>query len=110
MLRNILVCALGLALNAQASPKTEMPQMVGGYQASKVDAPVILEAKAFVQKHLAILKIESVKEAKIQIVAGTNIKLICRVAEKGDSGTWEFLVFRKLGGGWRLESARRTGN
>ncbi len=112
MLRNILVCVIGLALNAQASQKLDgpPPQKVGGYQAAKVDEPIIVEAKAFVQKHLAILRTESIKEASIQIVAGTNIRLVCRVAEEEGSGMWEFRAFKSLRGRWELQLARRLGN
>ena len=110
MKRTVLLTFLGLALTAQNPPSSAKHPMPGAPVASTTDTPVVREAKAFVQKHLAILRIKEVKEASTQVVAGLNVKLVCRVAEEEGSGTWEFHAYRKLDGHWRLQSAQRIGD
>jgi len=86
----------------------DTPQLVGGYRASALDAPLVLQAKAFIQSHFALLRLERVQEAATQVVAGTNVKLVCLVSGEGDPAPWEFVAWRKLDGAWMLQSARKV--
>ncbi len=92
----------GASLNAQGPPRR-----VGGYQAAALDAPLVVQARAFIQKHLAILRLEEIQEASTQVVAGTNVKLVCKVSGEGEPARWEFVAWHKLDGAWLLHSARR---
>jgi hypothetical protein len=96
-----------LAAAGCMAPQPE-PRLVGGYQAAALDAPLVLEAQAFIQKHFAFLRLEAIQEAYTQVVAGTNVKLVCRVAGEGEPSQWEFVAWRKLNGTWELQSARRV--
>jgi hypothetical protein len=81
--------------------------MTGGYRAAALDAPLVLQAQAFIQKHLALLRLEELQEAYTQVVAGINVKLVCRVTGEGEPARWEFVAWRKLDGTWMLQSARK---
>jgi hypothetical protein len=98
------LCVPVLAAGAAAQ---DAPRLVGGYQAAALDAPLVLQARAFIQKHLALLRLEEVQEAYTQVVAGTNVKLVCQVTGEGDPARWEFVAWRKLDGTWLLQSARK---
>ncbi len=82
----------------------------GGPTQANQDSPIVLAARECVQKHLAILRIESVLEARTQRAAGYNVTLVCRVIEEDGKGTWEFGARRLLSGQWRFQSACRTGD
>ena len=96
--------ALGQPLAASAAPE---PPRVGSYRAVDPASPEVQAAKAEIQKHFTNLKILSVSEAYAQVVAGMNYKLVCKVLEDDGDGTWEFVVWRKLDGTWKLTSAQR---
>jgi len=50
-----------------------------------------------------------VRKAGTQVVAGTNVKLVCRVTGEGAPARWEFVAWHRLEGTWELISARRLG-
>jgi len=96
---------LALALPLGASPGAQ--PRAGAYRQVDPASPEVQEARAEVQKNFTSLRIQAVSEAYAQVVAGMNYKLVCRVLEDGGSGTWEFVIWRKLDGTWKLTSARR---
>jgi len=81
--------------------------LMGGYRPVPLDAPPVLEARAFVQTHFARLRLGEVRKAGTQVVAGTNVKLVCRVTGEGAPARWEFVAWSRLDGTWELISARR---
>ncbi|WP_306599924.1 hypothetical protein [Geothrix sp. 21YS21S-2] len=81
--------------------------LMGGYRPAPLDAPPVLEARTFVQTHFARLRLGEVRKAGTQVVAGTNVKLVCRVTGEGAPARWEFVAWRRLDGTWELISARR---
>jgi hypothetical protein len=91
-------------------PPTAPHPKPGAPNAAPVNDPLVAEARAFIQKHLPLLRIESVQEATTQVVAGRSVRLVCRVKEEEGTRTWEFVVWRKLNGHWSLQSAKRTGD
>lgn len=97
-----LLAATGSQVTAQ-----ERPRHVGGYHAAALDAPLVLQARTFIQKQLALLRLEEVQEAYTQVVAGTNVKLVCRASGEDGPAFWEFVAWRKLDGAWELRLARR---
>jgi hypothetical protein len=99
---------LALTAPVLAAGGTMTPVLVGGYQPAAVDSPMALEARAFIQKHLAILRLDRIQEAYTQVVAGTKVKLVCQVSGEGAPSRWEFVAWRKLDGTWELQSARRV--
>ena len=102
------VMALYTPFLVAGSPDAQdTPQVVGGYRNAPLDAPLVFEAKAFIQKHFALLRLERIQEAATQVVAGTNVKLVCLVSGEGDPAPWEFVAWRKLDGSWMLQSARK---
>lgn len=104
----LFVCPLMAAPPAHTRPTAPASQaMPGGYQSVDREAAPVQEAKATVQKELSALSIEAVLEAYQQVVAGMNYKLVCRVAEPGGADTWEFVVWHRLDGTWKLTSARQ---
>ena len=103
------VMALYTPFLVAGSPDAQAaPPLVGGYRAAALDAPLVLEAKAFIQQHFALLRLDRIHEAATQVVAGTNVKLVCLVSGEGDPTQWEFVAWRKLDGSWRLQSARKV--
>jgi len=104
----LLLPLLGLTLMAQALPPTPKPRP-GSVQPANLDDPLVEEAKGFVQKHLAILRIERVTEATTQVVAGRRVRLLCRVKEEEGEGQWEFIASRQPNGKWHLQLAKRLG-
>jgi hypothetical protein len=104
-----LLAAPGPALAAQDPPAGSQPApMPGSYQPAAVDSPGVLAARDAIQKQFAVLQIQTVKEAYVQVVAGLNFKLVCLVAEDAsDPSTWEFVIWQRLDGLWQLQTARR---
>lgn len=98
------ILALAQPLAASAAPE---PPRVGSYRPVDPASPEVQAAKAEIQKHFTNLRIQSVSEAYAQVVAGMNFKLVCKVLEDEDDSTWEFVVWRKLDGVWKLTSAHR---
>jgi hypothetical protein len=81
--------------------------MPGGYQPADVESAMVQEARAAAQKQLPNLRIETVLEAYVQVVAGANYRLVCRVSGEDGPSTWEFVVWSRLDGQWQLTDARR---
>jgi hypothetical protein len=81
--------------------------MPGSYQQIEPDRQDVQEARAAVQKQLAQLRIEEVVEAWVQVVAGMNYRLDCRVTDADRTSTWEFVIWHRLDGQWELQSARQ---
>jgi len=90
-----------------AHPAAGAAAVPGGYQTTDVDSAQVREARAAVQKNLATLRIESVREAYVQVVAGLNFRLVCEVSGEGGPAVWEFVIWHKLDGTWQLTGARR---
>jgi hypothetical protein len=107
LLSALLVFAFSnLSSMAETPPSSARPQP-GAPQPADRNDPLVLEAKEFIQKHLALLRIEEIKEAHTQVVAGRNVRLVCRVKEELGEGTWEFVAYRPLNGHWQLILAKR---
>ena len=104
----VLVPFLASAFPAQAGPAPKVAPMPGSYQLAEVDRADVQQAREAVQKHFSTLRIEEVREAWIQVVAGTNYRLVCRVSENDGPSTWEFVIWHRLDDTWRLESAKRV--
>jgi hypothetical protein len=81
--------------------------MPGGYQSADVESAEVQEARAAAQKQLPNLRIEAVLEAYVQVVAGENYKLVCRVSGEAGPATWAFVVWHRLDGQWQLTDARQ---
>jgi len=85
--------------------------VAGGYAQVDGKGPVADQARKMVQRYFsdARLRIVEVQEAYTQVVAGTNIKLVCRVLAAGEEDSvWEFVIWHKLDDSWRLTSAVRV--
>jgi hypothetical protein len=104
-----LAAFLGVALTAQAAAVPPRPK-AGAPRPAALDDPLVLEAKAFVQKHFALLRLGEMLDASTQVVAGRNIRFTCRVEEEDGAGTWTFVAWRRLDGRWRLQLAERVGD
>ncbi len=107
----LLPACLSLGSGAQEAPppRKAPPVKPGGQSPVDPDSPLVKEARDFVQKHLALLHIETVREAHTQVVAGRNVRLLCAVGGE-EAGVWEFAALKRPDGHWRLLSARRVGD
>jgi hypothetical protein len=99
MLTPLFLVALGAGRIQMPKPGAPVP--------AAADTPLVTEARAFIQKHLAILRILEVREATTQVVNGRNVKLTCTVQDEDGTSLWEFAASRRRDGHWRLMSARR---
>jgi hypothetical protein len=103
-----LLCPLLAAAHpAQADPAPQAAPMPGSYQSVAIADPGVQEAREAVQACLANLRIEEVREAWSQVVAGQNYKLMCRVTGQNGPSTWLFVIWHRLDGSWELYSAYR---
>ncbi len=61
--------------------ESEKPPVAGGFTDIALDEPMVLEAHAFLREELKNIRpdilLGAVKQAARQIVAGTNIRLVC---------------------------------
>lgn len=104
----VAACLLWAAPHsACAAASAQTPPMPGGYQPRDVADADVQEARAAIQEQLASMRIEEVQAAYVQVVAGLNFKLICRVSGDDGPSTWQFVIWRRLDGTWRLTEARR---
>jgi hypothetical protein len=107
----VLSALLGFAAQAQAVIPNDSPSqpdlIVGGYTPALADAPVIQDAKNFVEAHLPSLSQVSVCMAYTQVVHGLNIKLIGSGIEEGRQVSWKFVVYKHLDGQMELSLAER---
>jgi hypothetical protein len=87
-------------------------RLVGGYAPASVDDEVVREARTEIQRYFVpdLQRLAEIRQAATQVVAGLNVKLLCRVtsADRGHS-LWEFVAWRRLDGSWHLISATRVG-
>jgi hypothetical protein len=105
------IAAITVSLLAAASMRAQPVQnagLVGAYQAARVDEPLVLQARKAIQKHFRILRLGKVVEAYTQVVAGTNVKIICTVKGEAEPSQWEFVVWRKLDQSWQFQSCARV--
>jgi hypothetical protein len=88
----------------------ETRTLAGGYAALDKHDPRAIQAKAMIQRTFADtrMRLGEIQEAQAQVVAGTNIKLVCNVTGDGEEpSVWEFVIWHKLDDSWRLTSAVR---
>ncbi len=104
----LLLLACPLLAAPPRTPAGSAPRarvMPGSYQSVDPDSAEVREARAAIQRQMECLPIASVQEAFVQVVAGLNYKLVCRV--ETDGNVWEFVVWHRLNDAWELTSAKR---
>jgi hypothetical protein len=87
-------------------------RLVGGYARASIDDALVREARAEIQRYFVpeFQRLEEIRQASTQVVAGLNVKLLCQVTSADrDPSLWEFVVWRRLDGTWQLISATRVG-
>lgn len=89
---------------AAASPSNHR---MGAYEPAPTDTPLVQEARTFIQRHLASFNLDEVTEAYTQVVAGFNVKLVCKVTAEDGPSAWQFVAYRSLDGQWHFWSADR---
>ena len=102
----------GLAQQAPAEEELASPWehgTLGAYAPARLEAPLVQEARTFLQGRLFGMTLNQVREAYTQVVAGLNVKLVCEVQEEDGLATWQFVAFRSLDGHWHFHSALRLG-
>jgi hypothetical protein len=114
LLFSALLCPL---LSAQPAPLQAVPAapgdsiprgpVMGAYAPANLDAPLVREARNFIQSHLALMVLGEISEAYTQVVAGLNVKLVCSVTGDDGRSTWQFIAYRSLDGRWHFHSATR---
>ena len=106
VLTALLCPLLGTPAQAQepVGPDFHAP---GSYDPCPTDTAVAMEARAFVQRNLAAMTIVEVCEAYTQLVAGLNVKLVCKVAGEDGPSRWQFVAYRSLDKRWHLYGATR---
>ena len=104
----LMTCALGAPMQTVRAAQTDPGPVAGGYRSVDQASPQVLEARAAIQKYFVTLRLGQVQEAFLQVVAGTNTKLVCVVDDGFDTPQpWEFVVWHRLDDRWQLTSARR---
>lgn len=111
VLAAMLCPLLGSAANA-VSPEAEDSlrspmRKVGAYQACSTEAELVQTAKCFIQGQLTGMTLAEVQEAYTQVVAGVNVKLVCRVLDEDGESEWQFIAYRSLDRRWHLYAANR---
>jgi hypothetical protein len=99
------------ARETQTQARTQT--LVGGYSPADLRSPLVLKARAKIQKYFQDRHhhLMEIQEAATQVVAGTNIKLVCKVTATGEPpSVWEYVIWQKLGDQdeWVLMSAIRV--
>ena len=102
-----LLCPLVGSLALAQPPAFRAAGTPGGYNAVPVDDPMVMDAKAFVQKHFPAMDLGGVTEAWIQVVEGYNVKFVCQVKDGGGTALWQFVAFESTEGAWCFVSACR---
>jgi len=105
----LTIAGTALAAGAPQAGNAHPGPRAGGFVPVPADQPLVLAAKAAIQKYFATLQLGNVQEAATQVVAGMNVRILCQVKEGDDQMVWRFQIWRKLDGTWRLTSARRLG-
>lgn len=102
-----LLCPLiGTGAGAQEPAGADLHPM-GAYEPCPTDTPLAMDARAFIQENLAALAIDEVCEAYTQVVAGLNVKLVCKVTGEDGPSRWQFVAYRSLDRRWHLYKADR---
>jgi hypothetical protein len=84
--------------------------VAGGYAAIDPASDVALQARANIQGYFSLsqMRLEDILQAATQVVAGTNVKLRCKVTGDVEPAVWEFVIWHKLDGSWRLTAATKV--
>jgi hypothetical protein len=91
---------------AQERMVSDNRQIVGGYTKVSVDSKDVTDALSYVKKNFPAFGVESVEEAYTQVVAGLNVKMVCKVAHPKCSEKWELTVYRDLKSEYHLTGAK----
>jgi hypothetical protein len=100
--------ALAVSLLLPACVGARSAGLVGAYTVARIDAPLVLQAREAIQKHFSILRLGEVLEASTQVVAGTQVKLVCQVTGEAEPSRWQFVIWQKLDQTWQLQSCARV--
>lgn len=93
------------AQTGEPGPGNAADILFGAYRKVPIDTPVVQEARAFLQSRLVSLTLGETSVAYVQIVNGTNVKLVCDVLEDGRTASWKFVAYKSLDGHWHFWSA-----
>jgi hypothetical protein len=99
-------CILTSACLAQGTIVSDNKQVAGGYTKVPVNEKEVTGALSYLKKNFPAFGIDSVEEAYTQVVAGVNIKLICKVTHPGNRETWEIIVYRDLKNEYHFTGAK----
>ena len=106
-----LVSLVGFTTHAQALiPGESMARtglIAGAFAPTPVDAPLVQDARSFAQSRIPSLALLEVNVAYVQVVDGTNIKLVTTGLEDGRQVTWKIVVYRQLDGQMSLALAEK---
>ena len=80
--------------------------MPGGYSQVSTSDKIVTDAVSFLNENFPAIKIDSVKKAYQQVVAGMNVKLVCSVKCCEKKETWDIVVYRDLKGNMFFTSAK----
>lgn len=92
--------------SARETMLSDNRQIVGGYTKVAVDSKDVTDALSYVKKNFPAFGVESVEEAYTQVVAGLNVKMVCKVAHPKCSEKWELTVYRDLKNEYHLTGAK----
>lgn len=107
--RNLLLMAAVSALAAcapKASAPAREPVVVGGWQPANPNEDGIQAAARYAAAHVppGHGELAEVASAETQVVAGTNIRMVLRLA---DRSRWKAVVWHRLDGTFALTEARQ---
>jgi len=85
---------------------TPAPTMCGSYTPVNLNDPLVVSALDFLKQNFPALKIQQVKSAGQQVVAGMNVKLVCLMDFPGNSLMWELTVYQDLNGNFQFTGAK----
>lgn len=102
----LLTALLGVPARAQA-PRSAADAVFGAYQRVPADLPVVQEARDFLKSRMVSLSLGETSAAYVQVVDGTNVKMVCDVVEEGRAASWKLVAYKSLDGHWHLWSAER---
>jgi hypothetical protein len=91
---------------AQTVFAAEEQSMPGGWMKIAVDDKAVTDSLAYLKQNFPVIRIEGVQSAYQQVVAGLNIKLVCKVSQMGNDEMWELIIYKDLMGNLQLTGAR----
>lgn len=104
----LVVLLLMTAFCMAQAPSSSSKVMPGGYASISTNDQLVKDSLALLKKNFAILKVTGVESAAKQVVAGLNIKLVCKVSNEGAANErWEFVIYKDLKNKYHLTSAKR---